>query len=137
MVREFQFRGYTLEQLQQMSLEEFAQLLKARERRKLLRGLKFGFNPMIQKLLKKVELAKQGKYKKPIKTHARDMVILPQMVGLEIQVYRGNEFVPVRITEEMIGHRLGEFVLTRKPVQHSGVGKGATRTSRGQMKAKK
>jgi len=137
MVREFQFRGHTLEQLQQMSLEEFAQLLKARERRKLLRGLKFGFNPMIQKLLKKVELAKQGKYKKPIKTHARDMVILPQMVGLEIQVYRGNEFVPVRITEEMIGHRLGEFVLTRKPVQHSGVGKGATRTSRGQMKAKK
>ena len=137
MVREFKFRGHTLEQLQQMSIEEFAQLLKARERRKLLRGLKFGFNPMIQKLLKKVELAKQGKYKKPIKTHARDMVILPSMVGLEIQVYRGNEFVPVKITEEMIGHRLGEFVLTRKPVEHSGVGKGATRTSRGQMKAKK
>ncbi|HIQ51575.1 MAG TPA: 30S ribosomal protein S19 [Nautiliaceae bacterium] len=137
MARDFTFRGYSLEQLMNMNLEEFAQLLKARERRKLLRGLKFGFNPMISKLLKKVQLAREGKYKKPIKTHARDMVIIPQMIGLEIQVYNGKEFVPVKINEEMLGHRLGEFVPTRKQVQHSGVGKGATRTSRGQMKAKK
>ncbi len=137
MVREFRYRGFTLGELQKMDLKEFAQLLKARERRKILRGLKFGFNSQISKLLKKVELKRSGKYKKNIRTHARDMVILPNMVGLTIEVYRGNEFVPVTITEEMIGHRLGEFVPTRKQVQHSGVGKGATRSSRGQMKAKK
>jgi len=136
MSREFKYRGFTLEELQKMDLKEFAQLLKARERRKILRGLELGFNSQISKLLKKIELKRAGKYKGKIRTHARDMVILPQMVGLTIEVYRGNEFVPITITEEMIGHRLGEFVPTRKVVQHSGVGKGATRSSRGQMKAK-
>lgn len=137
MVRDFKFRGYSLEELQKMSLEEFAQLLKARERRKILRGLKLGFNSQITKLLKKIQLKREGKYKKNIKTHARDFVIIPQMVGLTIEVYNGKEFVPVHIKEEMLGHRLGEFALTRKQPQHSGVGIGATRTSRGLMKAKK
>jgi small subunit ribosomal protein S19 len=136
MSREFKYRGFSLEELQQMDLKEFAQLLKARERRKILRGLELGFNSQISKLLKKIELKRAGKYKGKIRTHARDMVIFPQMVGLTIEVYKGNEFVPVTIKEEMLGHRLGEFVPTRKPVQHSGVGKGATRSSRGQMKAK-
>jgi len=125
MVKEFKYRGYSLEQLQNMSLKEFAKLLPARERRSLIRGL----TEEQKKLLKKIEAYKQGKLKKPIKTHCRDMVILPQMVGIQIGVHNGKEFQFIEIKPEMIGHRLGEFVLTTKKVQHSAPGIGATRSS--------
>ncbi len=109
----FRYRGKTLEELKAMSLEEFAELLPARERRKIKRG----FTEQEQKLLKKIR-----NNEKNIKTHCRDMIILPEMVGVKIGVYNGKEFVEVIIVEEMIGHRLGEFSLTRKLVKHSGVG---------------
>ena len=57
------------------------------------------------------------------------MIILPEMVGKVIKVHRGNRFEPIRIQEEMIGHYLGEFVLTRRHVKHSAPGIGATRSS--------
>ncbi len=124
MARIFKYKGYTLEELQKMSLEEFAKICKARIRRKLKRG----FTEAEKKLLKKIR-----KYKgtnKFIKTHCRDMIILPEMVGMTIGVHNGKEFVPVKITPEMIGHRLGEFAPTRKPVKHSAPGIGATRSSK-------
>ncbi|RLG18613.1 30S ribosomal protein S19 [Nanoarchaeota archaeon] len=125
MAKVFKYRGYTIEQLQQMSLKEFAKLLPARERRSLLRGL----TEEQKKLLKKIEAFKAGKLKKPIKTHCRDMIILPQMVGVKIGVHNGKEFKFIEIKPEMIGHRLGEFVLTTKKVEHSAPGVGATRSS--------
>jgi small subunit ribosomal protein S19 len=124
MPREFRYKGYTLEELQKMSLEEFAKITTARVRRKLLRG----FTEAEKKLLKKIR-----KYKgtnKFIKTHCRDMVILPEMVGMTIGVHNGKEFQQVTITPEMLGHYLGEFALTRKPVHHTGPGVGATRSSK-------
>ncbi|AFK23272.1 rpsS, small subunit ribosomal protein S19 [Pyrococcus sp. ST04] len=123
--KEFRYRGYTLEQLLNMSLEELAKLLPARQRRSLKRGL----TPEQKKLLRKIRLAKKGKYKKPIRTHCRDMIVLPEMVGLTIYVHNGKEFVPVEIKPEMIGHYLGEFAPTRKRVQHGAPGIGATRSS--------
>ncbi|MDI3474883.1 MAG: small subunit ribosomal protein [Thermococcaceae archaeon] len=123
--KEFRYRGHTLEELLNMSLEEFAKLLPSRQRRSLKRGL----SPEQKKLLRKIRLAKKGKYKKPIRTHSRDMVILPEMVGMTIHVHNGKEFVPVQIREEMIGHYLGEFAMTRKVVQHGSPGVGATRSS--------
>jgi small subunit ribosomal protein S19 len=66
---------------------------------------------------------------KPIRTHARDMVILPEMVGTTIAVHNGKEFVPVEIVPEMIGHRLGEFAITNKRVVHGRPGVGATKSS--------
>ena len=123
--KEFKYRGYTFEELLNMSLEDFAKLLPARQRRSLKRGL----SPEQKKLLRKIRLAKKGKYSKPIRTHSRDMVILPEMVGMTIHVHNGKEFVPVEIKEEMIGHYLGEFALTRKIVQHGSPGVGATRSS--------
>lgn len=69
------------------------------------------------------------KGKKDIKTHCRDMIILPEMVGVMIKVHRGNGFDAVMIIEDMIGHCLGEFVLTRRKVSHSAPGIGATRSS--------
>lgn len=108
-----------------MSSDEFIKLLPSRQRRSLTRGLK----PEQVKLLEKINLAIKGEYTKPIKTHCRDMIILPKMVGLTIHVHDGHKFVPVTITEKMIGHYLGEFVPTNKPVKHGAPGVGASRGS--------
>ena len=118
--REFRYRGYTLEELQKMSIEQIAELLPARERRKLKRGL----TEQEEKLLRK--LRKKGS----ARTHCRDMVVLPEMVGKVVFVHNGKEFVRVEIKPEMIGHRLGEFAQTRRFEKHSGPGVGATRSSK-------
>ncbi|MET1124747.1 MAG: 30S ribosomal protein S19 [Archaeoglobaceae archaeon] len=118
--KEFRYRGYTLEQLQRMTLEELAELLPARERRKIKRG----FTEEEQKLLRK--LRKKG----TARTHCRDMIVLPEMVGKVVYVHNGKEFVRVEIKPEMIGHRLGEFAPTRRFEKHSGPGVGATRSSK-------
>ncbi len=120
MKKEFIFRGKSLEELQQMSITEFAQMLNARQRRSLTRGM----SEQHKTLLKKV-----NKQDKNIRTHCRDMVILPQMVDATIRIYSGKEFIPVIILPEMIGHYLGEFVLPRKKVEHHAPGIGATRSS--------
>jgi len=118
--REFRYRGYTLEELQKMTIEQIAELLPARERRKLKRGL----TEQEEKLLRK--LRKKGS----ARTHCRDMVVLPEMVGKVVFVHNGKEFVRVEIKPEMIGHRLGEFAQTRRFEKHSGPGVGATRSSK-------
>ncbi len=122
--KEFTYRGYTLDELKKMSLEEFAELLPARQRRSLRRG----FTQVQKKLLQKVEKALEGKNVK-LRTHARDMIILPKMVGLTFQVHNGKEWVRVEVKPEMIGHYLGEFAPTRKRVRHGSPGVGATRSS--------
>ena len=125
MVREFTYRGYTLDQLLQMSMDEFIKLLPSRQRRSLKRGL----TEAQRKLLEKDRKYKRLGINKPIRTHARDMIILPEMVGMTIAVHNGKEFVPVEIVPEMIGHRLGEFAITNKRVVHGRPGIGATKSS--------
>ena len=125
MVKVFKYRGYTLEQLQSMSLEAFLSLLPSRQRRSLNRGISDGK----RKLLEEARAAKNGKLNNPIKTHARDMVILPYMVGLTIHVHNGKEFAPVEIKPQMIGHYLGEFIITNKKVSHGTPGIGSSRSS--------
>ena len=124
-MRKFTYRGYTLEQLQSMSLTDFAKLLPARQRRTIMRGL----SPRHKKLLEKIRRYKENNIQKPIRTHLRDMIILPEMVGMKFAVHNGKEFVTIEIVPEMIGHRLGEFVQTRKRVIHGAPGIGATRSS--------
>ncbi|MCS6768936.1 MAG: 30S ribosomal protein S19 [Candidatus Caldarchaeum sp.] len=131
MVREFTYRGYTLDQIRSMSMDSFIKLLPSRMRRSLY---KRGLTPAQSKLLLKVREAKRlveagGRLEKPIKTHCRDMVIIPEMIGLTIHVHNGKEFQPVEITPEMLGHRLGEYVITNKKVVHGRAGVGATRSS--------
>jgi len=118
----FTFRGKTLEELQKMDIREFAKYVNARERRTILRNF-----DLIEKYVKKWK--KYQEKGKQIKTHLRDLIIVPQMVGMVIHVYNGKEFVQVKINEEMLGHRLGEFAITRKEVKHSAPGIGATRSS--------
>lgn len=122
MVKDFTYRGISLEELKAMSLEKFAALLPSRERRSLLRQTE-----SLKKFL--AECDKKTKNENPIKTHLRDVIIVPQMIGMKINIYSGKEFVSVEIIPEMLGHRLGEFVLTRHKVEHGSPGIGATRSS--------
>ena len=64
-------------------------------------------------LLKKVEAAQAGSDKRPIKTWSRRSTVLPDFVGLTIAVHNGKQHIPVYVTENMVGHKLGEFSLTR------------------------
>src|SRR3989344_3947129 len=123
----FTYRGKTAEELQKMSLQELARLLPSRQRRNVKRG----FSEQQKKLMKKVKLVREGKYKKQINTHCRDLTIIPDLFGLKIGVHNGKEFVPLDIMPEMIGWTLGDFVMTTKfEVKHGGPGIGATRGSR-------
>jgi small subunit ribosomal protein S19 len=124
MVKKFSFKGYDLEDLQKMPLDEFTKLLPSRQRRSLRRGM----SPRQKKLLEKVRRAKKGEEVR-LRTHCRDMIVLPEMVGLTIEIHNGKEFNRVEIKPEMIGHYLGEFSLTRKRVIHGTPGMGATKSS--------
>jgi small subunit ribosomal protein S19 len=124
MAKKFTYRGKLIEELQALNLEEFAKLLPARQRRNLKRGL----TTSEKKLLEKIRHSK-GK-DKFIRTHVRDLIVLPEMVGAKIGIHNGHEYKPVIIEEAMIGHYLGEFSMTRGKVKHSAPGIGATRSSK-------
>jgi len=122
------YRGYTFEQLQSMSMDEFINLLPSRQRRSLHRGLTSEQRTLLEKIRKAKEAIRKGS-NIIVKTHVRDMIILPEMVGLTILVHNGKEFVSVEIKPEMIGHYLGEFAITNRPVKHGTPGIGASRSS--------
>ncbi len=119
--KEFTYRGKTMDELKKMSLAEFIGLLPARQRRSLTRG----FTESQKILLKKLRSNEPR-----IKTHCRDMIIIPEIVGKTIFIHKGTkDWVQIVITQEMLGHYLGEFAFTRRPVAHSAPGVGATRSS--------
>ena len=124
----FTYRGKTAEEMQAMSLTELAKLLPANRRRNVRRG----FTEQQKKLYKKIKLAKEGKHKKAIETHCRDMLVLPDMFGMKIAVHNGKEFITLDVVPEMIGWTLGDFVMTTRFEKHSGPGIGATRGSKAQ-----
>lgn len=120
--KEFTYRGQTLEELKELDIREFAKLLKSNEKRTLMRQsdeLQSFINRCNKKIVKK----------KLIKTHSRHLIIVPRMVGMKIGVYSGKAFFPVEIENGMLGHRLGEFSVTRTKVKHGSAGVGATRSS--------
>ncbi len=125
----FKYRGFTLEELKKMNMDQFIQLLPARARRSLKRGLPPRQKKLLERLRRAYRAKKRGK-DLLTRTHVRDMIIFPEMVGLKIGVYNGRIFEIVEIRPEMIGHYLGEFSLTRKRVQHGSPGIGATRSSK-------
>lgn len=116
------YRGINVNELKAIDTREFAKLVKSRQRRTLLRKY-----DVIEAFVKKCE--KRASKGRPIKTHNRALVIVPALVGKTIGVYNGKEFIKVDIVEEMLGHRLGEFSLTRKPTKHGAAGVGATKSS--------
>ncbi len=122
MPKEFLFRGKSIEELKKLEIREFAKYLSSRKRRSMLHQFD-KIEKFLQRCKKKMSMGKQ------IKTQSREIVIVPSFMDWTINVYNGKEFVPVKIIPEMLGHRLGEFVLTRKEVKHSAPGIGATRSS--------
>jgi len=116
----YSFKGKSLEELQKMDLSEFAQLVPSRQRRSLKR-----MDEARKNFIKKVLATDE-----PVRTHYRDVVVLPTMVGKRIAVHNGKEFKYVIVQEEMIGHFLGELALTRKTIKHSAAGIGATRSTK-------
>jgi len=126
--KEFGYRGIEIEELQKMTMDKFIALLPSRQRRTLKKGLPPEKRKLLMRLRKAEESLKNGETM-IVKTHCRDMIVLPEMVGLTIGVYNGKEFAMVEIKPEMIGHFFGEFALTRGKVKHSAPGVGATRSS--------
>ena len=123
MVKEFAYHGLSKEELANIPNEKLLKLFTARIRRSLTRGT------MSDDKKKLMEEMKDENNKNPIKTHLRDVIILPYMIGKTVQVFSGKEFVPIIITIQMVGHYLGEYVITNKRVNHGAPGVGASRSS--------
>ena len=118
----FFYRGKNSEELKKLDIREFAKLLPSKRKRSLLRNFQ-EIDKFFQRCKVKVDRGKK------IKTHQRDLIITPQLVGMKIQIHNGKDYIPVDIIWDMIGFRLGEFAPTRKKVAHGAAGIGATRSS--------
>src|SRR3989344_9475900 len=118
--KEFKFRGLNLDQVMKLSDKEFTGLIPSKERRKLLYSITDA---------EKILITHIKENRKTLETHCRDMVIMPFMIGKTIKIHNGKEFFPVEIVPEMLGHRLGEFAQTRRRIEHSSPGVGATKSS--------
>ena len=113
------YRGYKLEELAKMNMDSLIELLPSRRRRTLKRGLPARQKKLLMKMREARKAMRKGK-EVVVKTHCRDMVVLPEMVDLTVAVHNGNKFIPVYVTENMVGHKLGEFAPTRRFGGHSG-----------------
>ena len=127
--KEFTYRGYTMEELSQMELwpsegsdNSVIELLPSRARRSIGRGMSVENEHFLDRVRRNSSTT--------VRTHRRDMPILPEFVGRRIAIHNGQHFIELDVKPEMIGHYLGEFALSRKNVAHSGPGVGATRSSK-------
>merc|ERR1712141_890088 len=116
--RKFTYRGVDLDQLLDMNNEQLMELFPCRIRRKIGRGLKRKPMALIKKLRKKKKGCPPNEKPDVVKTHLRDMIIVPEMTGSIVGVYNGKTFNQVEIKPEMIGPYLGEFSIPYKPVKH-------------------
>jgi len=121
MAKELTWKGKLEEDAAKLDLQEFMKLVPARQRRSLKRG----FTEAQKALMMRIEAGENN-----VKTHCRDMIVLPVMVGKTLRIYNGKEYLPTIIVASMLGHYLGEFSPTRKGVAHSAAGIGATRSSK-------
>ncbi|KNA24968.1 hypothetical protein SOVF_010860 [Spinacia oleracea] len=128
--RKFSYRGIDLDALLDLSTDELVKHFPARIRRRLERGLKRKPMALIKKLRKAKREAPPGEKPEPVRTHLRNMIIVPEMIGSIIGVYNGKTFNQVEIKPEMIAHYLAEFSISYKPVKHGRPGIGATHSSR-------
>ncbi|NYZ79888.1 30S ribosomal protein S19 [Candidatus Micrarchaeota archaeon] len=118
--KEFTYRGKTMDELKKLSIDEFAAILPSRKRRTLKRGMKEQHKTLLKQI-------REHEGHKPIRTHIRDMIILPEMIGKKLAIHNGKDWISVDLPPQSVGHVIGEFALTRKKVSHSGPGIGATR----------
>jgi small subunit ribosomal protein S19 len=125
--KQLTYRGKTIEELKNLDVREFAKLVTSKERRNILRNFQ-----KIEDFINRAKIKiKKGK---PVRTHHRDLVVVPELVGMKIFIYNGSRFIPIEITIEMLGHKFGEFSPTRNKIKHSKAGVGATKGSKHQSK---
>ncbi|KAI8893880.1 40S ribosomal protein S15 [Globomyces pollinis-pini] len=113
-----------------MNTEQLVELVHARARRRFQRGLKRKPMGLIKKLRKAKKEALPNEKPACVKTHLRNMIIVPEMIGSVIGIYNGKTFNQIEVKAEMIGHYLGEFSITYKPVRHGRPGIGASNSSK-------
>ena len=118
---EFTYRGFTIDELKAKGINELLPLMPSRPRRKIVRGFSRGEETLLAKV-------RSGDEK--VRTHLREMLVMPEMIGKTIEIYNGKEFIKVEFQPESIFHYLGEFALTRKKISHGSAGIGATRGSK-------
>jgi len=126
--RRFFYRGLEVHKLLDLTHAELMKLLHARARRRFARGTVTG--KLIKRLRKAKKEAAADEKPETIKTHLRDMIIVPEMVASVVGVYNGLSYTQVEIKPDMIGHYLGEFSITYKPVKHGRAGVGAANSAR-------
>merc|ERR1711924_327831 len=102
------------------------ELFRARQRRKFSRGIKRAPITLLNKLRKAKRETAYGEKPEPVKTHLRNMTIVPEMIGSVVGVYNGKNYINVEIKPDMVGHYLAEFSITYHPVQHGRAGLGAS-----------
>ena len=124
------YRGVEIDKLLEMDLENVIKMFKSGQRRRFKRGVAPKYDRLIKKIKTSVKNTPHGEKPKAVKTHLRNAIIMPEMVGGIAEVYSGKYWTPVEIKAEMIGQYLGEFSMTYKPVKHGKVGHGATRGSK-------
>ena len=125
--KQFTYKGKTIAELKELDVREFAKFLPSRQKRSVLRNFQ-EIETFIDRCKNKL------KKNKKIRTHKRSLVIVPDMIGIKMQIYNGHLFIPVEITGEMLGHKLGEFSATRTRVKHSKAGVGATKGTKHKSK---
>lgn len=128
--KKFSFRGLDITALLNLNIDEVAKLLRSRQRRRLQRKLKPEYGRLINRLNFIKTCTPLGEKPIPVKTHLRDLIVLPSMVMSNVNVHNGKEFVGVEIKPEMTGYYLGEFSQTYKRVTHGKAGVGATGSSK-------
>jgi small subunit ribosomal protein S15e len=128
--KKFTFRGLELEKLLDLSKEELLSIVHARARRRMQRGLNRKAHALIKKLRKAKSACGPLDKPAPVKTHLRNMIIVPEMIGSNVAVYNGKVFNLVLITADMIGSYLGEYSISYRPVRHGRPGLGSTNSSR-------
>ena len=125
--KELRYKGQTVEELKNLDTREFAKFVESRARRTILRQFR-EIETFVSRSNKKML------NKKIIKTHQRDLVVVPKMLGMKIQIYNGNKFIPMEVVIEMLGHKFGEFAPTRTRVKHGSAGVGSTKGTRSKAK---
>merc|ERR1711918_254020 len=116
--KKYSYRGIDLDKLLDLSNQDLMELFRARQRRKFSRGIKRAPITLLKKLRKAKRETAYGEKPEAIKTHLRNMVIVPEMIGSIVAVYNGKQFINVEIKPDMIGHYLAEFSITYKPIRH-------------------
>jgi small subunit ribosomal protein S15e len=130
--RKFEFRGLELDKLLEMQNNkesELWDLFRARMRRKFRRMKKGVYTKLLQRVRAAKKGLKPGEKPEPVRTHLRDAVVLPEMVGSIMAIHGGRGFTNIEVKFDMIGRYLGEFAITYKTSKHTKVGVGATKSS--------